>query len=66
MAHHNKTEKHIKNMKLLNQSENQQKTDIVEKNKKPKVPNKELQDIMKKILETVIAYEDDGKCLHII
>ena len=48
-------------MKLLNQSENQQKNDLVpEKNQKAKLSKKELQEIMKKILETVIAYEDDG------
>ena len=55
-------------MKLLNQSENQQKNDLVpEKNQKAKLSKKELQDTMKKILETVIAYEDDGMflCSHI-
>ena len=61
MHHHYKTEKHLNNMKLLNQSENQQKNDLVpEKNQKAKLSKKELQEIMKKILETVIAYEDDG------
>ena len=61
MNQHYKSVKHLKNMKLLNQSENQQKNDLVpEKNQKAKLSKKELQEIMKKILETVIAYEDDG------
>ena len=65
---HYKSVKHLNNMKLLNQSENQQKNDLVpEKNQKAKLSKKELQDTMKKILETVIAYEDDGMflCSHI-
>ena len=68
MNQHYKSVKHLKNMKLLNQSENQQKNDLVpEKNQKAKLSKKELQEIMKKILETVIAYEDDGMflCSHI-
>ena len=68
MNQHYKSVKHLKNMKLLNQSENQQKNDLVpEKNQKAKLSKKELQDTMKKILETVIAYEDDGMflCSHI-
>ena len=61
MQHHYKTEKHLNNMKLLNQTENQQKNELVpEKIQKSKLSKKELQEIMKKILETVIAYEDDG------
>ena len=68
MNQHYKSVKHLKNIKLLNQSENQQKNDLVpEKNQKAKLSKKELQDTMKKILETVIAYEDDGMflCSHI-